>query len=55
MHVVIYCHAHTDDAEHKQTHTYGMHAHPRNLTHTATLMALVCHIPDRLDARARQR
>ena len=27
-----------------------MHAHPRNLTHTATVMALVCHIPDRPNA-----
>ena len=40
MHAVIYCHVHSNDAE-------GMQAHPHNLTHTATIMALVCHIAQR--------
>jgi len=54
MHALIYCHVHTDEDEHKQT-LIGMHAHPCNLSHTATLMALVCHIHDRPNAWARQR
>ena len=34
MHAVIYCRAHTDNAEHMQTHTYGMHCHAgRGMVH----------------------